>query len=309
MENSSVICGDITDICVESFKPTAFFSLNVFSVIFNILNLASLKKLDLSKRNAYFWIVVNIEICEIVTCLTFSLAISCQLNRKIVTLPLGGARIFQVTVTIFSAVSFVAKNFVLAIGSYGRYISICFPYQIDTNKITSNIKLCLGLVWITSSVLMTIVIGTYTKEYCFGEFGAIPAKPNMQASVAFLGSIITALLAFAICLPKTWREFKRMQLRSAASAQDDLVVKRSAQYIIVASIAHYLSYLPTVVLLVCNNFDDIPNSLVSSLRWISYFYMTMYSIFNVVFYIFMTPGYRVHVMNLLRLKKTAIQPN
>ncbi|KAF6038476.1 hypothetical protein EB796_003202 [Bugula neritina] len=73
---------------------------------------------------------------------------------------------------------------------------------------------------------MTIVIGTYTKEYCFGEFGAIPAKPNMQASVAFLGSIITALLAFAICLPKTWREFKRMQLRSAASAQDDLVVKK-----------------------------------------------------------------------------------
>jgi len=50
MENNSALCDDITEFCVDSTKPTAFFSLNIFSVIFNTVNLVFLTKLDQSRK-------------------------------------------------------------------------------------------------------------------------------------------------------------------------------------------------------------------------------------------------------------------
>jgi len=105
MENNSVLCDDVTDFCVDSVKYRVFFSLNIFSVIFNTFNLVALKKLDKSKRNAdLIWILVNIGICDILTCSAFSLAVSCKLNRLIVNLQEAGARAFQVTLTILLTV-------------------------------------------------------------------------------------------------------------------------------------------------------------------------------------------------------------
>jgi len=69
--------------------------LNIFSVRFNIFNLVDLKKLDKSKRNTYFWILVNIGIRDILTCSAFSLGVSCKLNRLIVRLQDAGAQAFH----------------------------------------------------------------------------------------------------------------------------------------------------------------------------------------------------------------------
>jgi len=134
MENKSVLCDDITDFCVHSTESAVLSYLNMFSVIFNALNLIVLKKLDKTKRTAYFWTVVNIGICDVLNCFIFFLAINCELNRLIVTLPVISSQTFQVIVTILSFVPLVARNFVLAIGSYERYVSICHPYQVNSNK-------------------------------------------------------------------------------------------------------------------------------------------------------------------------------
>jgi len=309
MENTSVLCDEIIDFCVGSTESAVLSYFNIFSVILNILNLIVLKKLDKSKRNAYFWTVINIGICDIVTCSAFSLAFNCELNRQIITLPITIARIFQVTITILSAVPFVVRNFGLAMGSYERHISICFPYQVTTNKIVNNMKGCLGIVWLISFALITTSIVTDTNEYCFSDFGAMPSKPNKQTSAAFAGSITIAFITSVICLSKTWRELKRMQSRSRVPAQDDLIVKRSAQYIVIVSITLYLSYIPTVISVMFNSFDNIAKNLKDFTRWISYFYTTVYNIFNVLVYFFITPGYRIHVMNLLKLKKSTVRPN
>ncbi|KAF6038893.1 hypothetical protein EB796_002800 [Bugula neritina] len=170
-------------------------------------------------------------------------------------------------------------------------------------------KLFLGLIWIFTFALTTIAIGTDFADYCFGEFGAIPSEPNKLTSFFFGGSITAAFVTSAICLSKAWKELKRMQSRNAAPGQDDLIVKRSAQYIMIVFITLYLSYIPTIISVVCNSVDAIPNSLGYLARWISFFYVTFFSILNTALYFFMTPGYRVHVMNLLKLRNATVRPN
>jgi len=307
MENNSILCDDITDFCVDSFKYGVFFSFNIFSVLFNIFNLVALKKLDKSKRNAYFWILVNIGICDILTCFAFSLAVSCELNRLIVTLPALGQN-FQLAATILLVSSFFARIYILAIGSYERYMSVCHPFSVNSNKLVNNIKVCLCIVWITGVILMTSVTLSNTEEYCFGEFGAIPAKLNKQTSIVFGISVTTAFISSAIYSSKTWKELKRMQSRNTVPAQDDLVAKRSAQYIIIASAALYLSYIQTVISAVFNGVGDVPIYLKYLVKWIFFFYMTFYSILNIVLYFLMIPGYRIHVLKLLKLKNPAVRP-
>jgi len=178
---------------------------------------------------------------------------------------------------------------------------------VNANKIVTNIKPCVGIAWIISFVLLAIAILTDTDKLCFGEFGALIDKPNNQTKAAFVMSITTAFVTSVICLSKVWKELKIMQSRSTVPGQDDLIVKRSAQYIMIVSIALYLSYIPTVMSAVFNSVDVIPKSTPNLVRWIAYFYMTLSGISNVLLYFFMTPGYRGHVMNLLRLKKPRLE--
>jgi len=269
MENKSVLYNEITNFCISSTESAVLSYLNIFSVLLNITNLFFLKTLDKSKRTANFWLLVNIGICDIMTCSIFSLVVNCELNRQAVfRLPTAGAQIFQIAAAIFAGVTFIARNFVLAIGSYERYISICRPYQKNTNKVVTNINLCTSLIWLISFILMTIVIATDFEEYCFGEFGAMPEKPNIQTSVTFAGSTTTAFVTSSICLSKVSKELKRMQSRSSVPGLDDLIVKRSAQYIMILSIALYLSYIPTVMSVISNSIDGALYSMGSLWRWI-----------------------------------------
>jgi len=309
MDNSSILCAGVTDLCADVVNSTAVFSLNILGVLFNTFNLLTLRQMNKSKRNANFWILVNIGICDIGSCLAFSLAINCKLNRQVVTLSVAGAQAFQLAITIFSLVSFVARNFVLAIGSYERYISICHPYQVNTNKIVTNMRLCLGIVWIISFILLTISIITDYAEFCFSELGAILNENNKQTKIAFGGSVTAAFITSVICLSKVWKELKRMQSRSTVPAQDDLIVKRTAQYIIIVTITIYLSYFITIIAVVCNGVDNLQDYLKKLLKWIAYYFMTFNVIFTVMLYICMMPGYFVDVKNMLKLRKATVSPN
>jgi len=258
MKNDSILCVGITDICMDFTTYGVFFSINIFSLILNVINLFFLKKLDKSKRSAWFWTIVNIGVSDIITCLAFSLAVSCELNRLVVALPVVGSQTFLVTIAILLATSSFARLCILAIGSYERYISICHPFTVDSNKIVSNIKFCFCIVWITGLTLMTVVTVTDTGESCFGEFGAIPHGLNKQTSAVFGGSITMAFIISIFCSSKTWRELKRMQSRNTTPSQDDLTVKRYAQYILIISVAILLSYSQAVISVVFNSFDDAP---------------------------------------------------
>jgi len=309
MDSNSSLCAGATDFCVDSATYKGFLTLSIISLLLNSANLFFLKKLDKSKRSAYFWIVVNIGICDIITCCTRSLSVSCEVNKKISSLPVINVRIFQVATNVLSAVPFIVGNFILAIGSYERYVSICHPYQVNLNKIVNNIKLCLGIVWILSFILATTVFVINPNEYCFNEFGAMPSNLNIKTSVAFSGSITITFFTSVICLSKAWRELKRMQSRSPVPAPDDLLVKRSAQYIIIVAISLHLSYGIIVMSAVSNGFDNIARNFKYFVKWICYFYITVYSIFNVLLYFFLTPGYRAHAMNLLKLRRPTVRPN
>jgi len=82
--------------------------LNIIGVVCNILNLIVLKSLDESKRNGYFWVVVNIGISDIATGTVFTLFVSCDLNRLVVKLSDKEVLVYQVVINILGFATYFA---------------------------------------------------------------------------------------------------------------------------------------------------------------------------------------------------------
>jgi len=307
MENNSFLCDDVTEICADSTIPTASMVLNVFGVVCNILNLIVLKSLDKSKRNGYFWVVVNIGISDIATGTIFTLLVSCDLNRLVVKLSDKEVLVYQVVINILGFATYLARNLILVTGSYERYISICLPFNAQTNKVLNNLGACLGSIWIFSFIVMAVCLATDTRSYCFSAFGSMPMEYNTQTDVIFASSITITLATCVVLLFKTWKELRRMQQRNTARP-DDLMVERSAQFILIICVTFYLLYVPAFLALVFDVIEALPRRLTIVTRWIAIYYQAFYGTLNTVVYIVMTPGYRSHIMRLLRVKKVRVQP-
>jgi len=307
MANSSFLCEDVTELCADSTIPTASMVLNVFGVVCNILNLIVLKTLDKSKRNGYFCVVVNIGISDIATGIIFTLYVSCDLNRLVVKLSDEEALVYQVVINILGVSIYFARNLILVTGSYERYISICRPFSVQTNKVLNNLGACLGTIWIVSLVVMGVPLATDTRNYCFSIFGSMPIDFNTQADMVFGSSITITLAACMILLFKTWKELRRMQKRATVGT-DELIVKRSTQYILIVCTTFYLLYVPTFLSIISNAIEGLPKEIAIVTRWISIYYQAVYGTLNILVYIVMTPGYRTHIMRLLRVKTIRVQP-
>ncbi|KAF6034015.1 hypothetical protein EB796_007677 [Bugula neritina] len=135
----------------------------------------------------------------------------------------------------------------------------------------------------------------------------MPIEFNIQTDVVFASSVTITLTTCVILLFKTWKELRRMQQRNTAGP-DDLMVKRSAQYILIICITFYLLYVPAFMSAIFNVIEVLPRKIAIVTRWMSMFYQSVYGILNIVVYIVMTPGYRTHIMRLLRVKKVRMQP-
>ncbi|KAF6023580.1 hypothetical protein EB796_018112 [Bugula neritina] len=289
MENNSFLCENVAELCADSTIPTASMVLNMFGVVCNILNLIVLKTLDKSKRNGYFWVVVNIGISDIATGIVFTLLVSCDLNRLVVKLSDKKVLVYQVVINILGFATYLARNLIL------------------TNKVLNNLGACLGAIWIVSFIVMAVSLATDTRSYCFSVFGSMPMEYNTQTDVIFASFITITLTTCVILLFKTWKELKRMQQRNTARP-DDLMVKRSAQYILIICVTFYLLYVPAFLAVVFDVIEALPRRLTIVTRWIAIYYQAIYGTLNIVVYIVMTPGYRSHIMRLLRVKKVRVQP-
>jgi len=307
MENNSFLCENVAELCADSTTPTVFMALNLCSVVCNTLNLIALKSLDKSKRNGYFWIVVNIGISDIATGTIFTLYVSCDLNRLVVKLSDKKVLVYQVVINILGSATYFARNLILVVGSYERYVSICLPFSVQTNKVLNNFGVCLGAIWIASLIVIGVPLASDTRNYCFSVFGSMPVEFNIPTDVVFASSITITLTMCVILLFKTWKELNRMQQRNAAGP-DDLMVKRSAQYILIICVTFYLLYVPTVLAVIFNVIKALPKKPAIVTRWISIYYQAIYGTLNIVVYIVMTPSYRAHIMRKLRVNTIRVQP-
>jgi len=281
-----------------------FPSINVFSIIVNILHLIGLKTLDKSKRTAYFWVLVNIRVLDIASSVAYSLAFSCIVLKLFLNSLYIQYRVFQIAATILAFTSQLIWNSCFALGSYGRYISLCQPFKVSSDKILNNFGLCISLIWITNIVTMSVTVAINTLPSCISDFGAIPTQTTVAAMVYFFLNTNVTFAICMVCLCKSWKELKRMQRSNTFGNSDDILVKRSSQYIMLICAMLYLSYVPTFLGIV---FDMV--SLAFTITWVAFFYQPVYGITNVIVYICMTPGYCIHAMNLLRWKKpTAVAP-
>jgi len=306
MENTSLLCDGTTELCNNPARLTTFASINVFSIIVNILHLTGLKTLDKSKRTAYFWILVNIGVLDIASSVAYSLACSCMVLKLFLNSPYIQYLVFQITATILSFTSQLIRNSCFALGSYERYISLCQPFKVSSDKILNNFGLCISIIWITNIIITSVTIAINTPPSCISDFGAIPTQTTVAAMVYFFLNTNLTFAICMVCLCKSWKELKRMQRSNTFGNSDDILVKRSSQYIMLICAMLYLSYVPTFLGIV---FDMVTVSLAFTIRWVAFFYQPIYGITNVIVYICMTPGYRNHAMNLLRWKKpTAVAP-
>ncbi|KAF6038425.1 hypothetical protein EB796_003261 [Bugula neritina] len=279
---------------------------NSYNIIFNILNLFVLRSLEKSKRTTYFWIIVNIMISDVAASIAFFFLFNCWLNMDVVSSTYATAKIYQVVVLIFAFTSFMTRNCIFALASYERYIFICRPLSVSSNKVLNNLGICFVIIWVGSCVLMAVSLATGTENYCYGEFGVMPLKFNPQLDVVFGVCMTITCFICILCWFRAWKELKKMERRNTTGG-DDLTVRRSAQYIMLMFVMFYLSYIPTILGVVFNQVGGLSQNLVSGTRWISNFYQSLYSILNVIAYILMTPGYRLHISSLFK-KMSAVAP-
>ncbi|KAF6034014.1 hypothetical protein EB796_007676 [Bugula neritina] len=307
MENNSFLCENVAEFCADSTTSTVSMALNLFGVVCNMLHLIALKSLDKSKRNGYFWVIVNIGISDIATGTVFTLYVSCDLNKLVVKLSDKEVLVYQVVINILGFSTYFARNLILVTGSYERYVSICLPFNVQTNKVLNNLGACLGSIWIFSFIVVGVPLASDTRNYCFSVFGSMPIEFNIQTDVIFASSITITLTTCVILLFKTWKELRRMQQRNAAGP-DDLMVKRSAQYILIICVTFYLLYVPTVLAVLFNNIGALPKKPAIVIRWVSIYYQAIYGTLNIAVYIVMTPGYRNHIKKILPVTTIRVQP-
>jgi len=196
-----------------------------------------------------------------------------------------------------------ARKLILAIGSYERYVSICLPMKANSNKILNNMGICFGVVWVACFVINAACAATSVEGYCFGEFGSMPTIPNYQTTVVFGVFITMTSFICAYCLIKAWGELKQMRLRNTTGGSD-LMIRRSAQYIMIICVMYYFSYIPTLMAAIFSVIESVPEMVKSVTRWFALFYQALYGTLNILAYAYMTPGYWQQLRKLFKVNKT-----
>ncbi|KAF6019405.1 hypothetical protein EB796_022295 [Bugula neritina] len=177
--------------------------------------------------------------------------------------------------------------------------------QSTSNKILENFGVSAVVIWIISYGIVTSTILTQVDMYCYSEFAALPIEVNLATSITYGVIIFATFLACSICLYKVRKELKRMAERNVPG-HDDESIKRSATYIMLICALFYFSYVPTLISTLGYNVMAL-EGVIRPLTWGVLIYNACYGTLNIVIYICMTPGYRLHIRKLFKCRGSLSQ--
>jgi len=300
-----MLCEGVTETCVEPELSAVHLLLNCVSIVSNIVHLVVLSAIDKSKKTKHYWSIINIGITDIAASASNILLVSCEIATPILRLTNQQAKLYQIIAFVLGVGISIARLAVLALSSYERYVSICRPLQSTSNKILDNFGVSFFVIWILSYGVVTPTVLVQVDLYCYGEFGALPIQINTATSIAYGVTILATFLTCSVCLYKVRVELKRMAERNVPG-HDDENIKRSATYIMLTCALFYFSYVPTFISTPGYNLEAL-KGVVQALTWGVLIYNACYGTLNIVIYICMTPGYRVHIRKLFKRRGSLSQ--
>jgi len=290
------LCNNETQICENASLQHISLSLNIFTILVNILHIILMGKIAKCKQTTYYWILINMSLADIITSVTYSVLASCSLKQIAYESSKSVAEYFLRTRAAVTLATTAVRNFVLAVASYERYVKICLPLTAE-DKLLCHLGWVMAVVWAACYGVSLPVFLTDLDDVCYGDF--------TMAGILNLQSIIVSIILLTVpagitfvCLFKVGRELKQMMGKHDIPGFNS-EAHTAGRYIILICLLFYSSYTPSILAIALNYSDHVSNDTVGALNWASFLVQSLYGTLNIVIYVYMTRGYRMHVLTIL----------
>ena len=284
-------CVNSSGECIDYYTSVVFVSLNIISVIVNLLHILVLVNIPGLKEKNYFWILLNLTLVDIAGAIVLAISSSCAIHKLLIS----AENIIGIALlTVGQQSSLTCRYYQLTIACLDRYYAVCKPFDYNTSRLINNIGKLSALSWIITISIPIVKVSLTAGEACLGEFSVYDISiPAANSWFDILASIFVAVpsLVTTVLLIKVSRELKRMSQRGNMTSEDR-EVKSATKYVIGTCILFYCSVLPLVAGMSLNGIIGDPrNPIVRAILIAIGISHTLYGIGNVILYGFLIPSY------------------
>jgi len=129
----------IPDICDKKIVSTAILTINCLSVLINILHVIVLGNIPSLRSTKYFQVLMNCGASDAVASTVFAFITTCALEDTINRQSQHVISIANSAMEVIILAASMLRTYLIGISSYERYISLCDPFNYETNKVVQNI--------------------------------------------------------------------------------------------------------------------------------------------------------------------------
>ena len=295
-------CVNSSGECIDYFTSAVFVSLNVISVIVNLLHIFVLVNIPSLKNRKYFWILFNLTLVDTAGAIVFAISCSCAVYQLMISAESG---IVFVLITIGQQSSLMCRYYQLTLACLDRYYAVCKPFDYNTSRFINNIGKLSAISWIITILIPIVKVSLTADEACLGEFNTYTISMSTTNGWfdIFASFVITIpSLVAAVLLIKVSLELKRMSQRGNMTSEDR-EVKSATKYVIGTCIMFYCSVLPLVIGVCVNVIIGDPSNHISRAFLITIIAcQTLYGIGNVILYGFINPVYVLRIKAIFEFR-------
>ena len=268
-----------------------FVSLNIISVIVNLLHILVLVNMPGLKEKNYFWILLNLTLADIVGAIALAISSSCSIYELLIS---AETAIGVALILFGQQSSLMCRYFQLTLACFDRYYAVYKPFDYNTSRLINNIGKLSALSWIITTSIPIVKVSLTVDEACLGEFSTYEisiSTPNGWFDIFTSCFIAVPSLVTAVLLIKVSRELKRMSARGNMTSEDR-EVKSATRYVIGTCVMFYCSVIPLVAGLCLHGIIGDPrNPIIRAFLITIAICQTLYGIGDVILYGFINPPY------------------
>ena len=301
------VCPDIGGAC-NPFASAMLVTINVVSVIVNLIHIVILKTMPCLAKQRYFWILIGITSVDVFVSISYAFGVSCTMyDLQLSADSIAGSAL----ILIGKDSSSPCRYSVLTLASLDRFYAICRPFDYSTSRLINNIGKLLLLTALINVIIASAKVLVLPDGICLSAmFG--PVFGSSAGSMIYLNVLTSLIMALAgiitaALLVKVGVELRRMQKRSGLTDADK-ELKQASKYVIGTCIMFYSTVIPHFLFGLSFTFQKnksasvvaiVPTTLLSL--------QSFYGIANVIFYAYLNPGYVKKVRYFLKRLRNAVK--
>ena len=293
-------CVNSSGECIDYYASAMFVSLNILSVMVNLIHIIVLVNMQSLKNRKCFWILLNLTLADTVGAIFIAISCSCAVYELLISAKNG---IVFVLITIGQQSSLMCRYYQLTLACLDRYYAVCKPFDYNTSRLINNIGKLSALSWIIPTIIPIVKVSLTVDKACLGEFSTYEisiSTPNGWFDIFTSCFIAVPSLVTAVLLIKVSRELKRMSARGNMTSEDR-EVKSATRYVIGTCVMFYCSVIPLVAGLCLHGIIGDPrNPIIRAFLIVVIICQTLYGVGNIILYGFLNPTYQQRIKDIFR---------